>query len=472
MIILGTNSVKDTGYDVANSLRFNSGSSDYLTRTFGTPTSSQKWTLSFWVKRCKLSSTEFFFNCDGGNEEDRLQLNSANALQWFEQDSSGGTVAELVTTQLFRDVSAWYHIVIARDSTQGTASNRIKIYVNGNQVTSFSTATYPSQNDSSRFNTAVAHEIGARNAGTFVNLYMSEVTFIDGSQLDATSFGEFDEDSGIFKPIDVSGLTFGDNGFYLDFENSGALGADVSGNTNNFTVNNLTAIDQTTDTPTNNFATLNFLTKNNGTALSNGNLTATGTDGGINGTVGSGTLGIPSSGKWYYEIKVTNIVSSSYPRSGLISVDDTQFGRLLNAEPGTPGYTTNQIGFFANGQKYYNNSASSFGSSLSNNNIVQWYVDMDNGAVYVGINDTVQNSGNPSSGASKTGAIWTFTAGTYTALMPATSDYNGSVQNFNFGSPSFAISSGNTDGNGYGNFEYAVPSGYYSLNTKNLAEYG
>ena len=472
MIILGTNSVKDTGYDVANSLRFNSGSSDYLTRTFGTPTSSQKWTLSFWVKRCKLSSTEFLFNTDGGNEEDRLQLQSANTLQWFEQDSSGGTVAELVTTQLFRDVSAWYHIVIARDSTQGTASNRIKIYVNGNQVTSFSTATYPSQNDSSRFNTAVAHEIGARNAGTFVNLYMSEVTFIDGSQLDATSFGEFDEDSGIFKPIDVSGLTFGDNGFYLDFENSGALGADVSGNTNNFTVNNLTAIDQSTDTCTNNFATLNFLTKNNDTALSNGNLTATGTDGGINGTVGSGTLGIPSSGKWYYEIKVTNIVSSSYPRSGLISVDDTQFGRLLNAEPGTPGYTTNQIGFFANGQKYYNNSASSFGSSLSNNNIVQWYVDMDNGAVYVGINDTVQNSGNPSSGASKTGAIWTFTAGTYTALMPATSDYNGTVQNFNFGSPSYAISSGNTDGNSKGNFEYSVPSGYYSLCTANLAEFG
>ena len=472
MIILGTNSIKDTGFNVANSLRFNSGSSDSLTRTPSSASNRKTFTYSSWVKRSILTSGDqaiFNAHTDAQNQVD-IYFTPTDIMQCTIRISNYG--ANLVTNRKFRDVSAWYHIVLAVDTTQGTAANRMKLYVNGVQETSFSEAGYPNQDTDTAANNDVEHRIGDSNLETFFNGYIAEAVLIDGQQLDATSFGEFDEDSGIWKPIDVSGLTFGTNGFYLDFENSGALGADVSGNTNNFTVNNLTAIDQSTDTCTNNFATLNSLTKNNDTALSNGNLTATGTSSGINGTVGSGTIGIPSSGKWYYEIKVTNVVSSSYPRSGLISVDDTQFGRLLNAEPGTPGYTTNQIGFFANGQKYYNNSASSFGSSLSNNNIVQWYVDMDNGAVYVGINDTVQNSGNPSSGASKTGAIWTFTAGTYTALMPATSDYNGTVQNFNFGSPSFAISSGNTDGNGYGNFEYAVPSGYYSLNTKNLSEFG
>jgi len=203
-IIIPANSAVGGGFEVANSLRFNSGSSDYLNRTFGTPTSSQTWTLSFWIKRCKIgSATEFVFNTDGGNEEDRLQFSSSDTLTWFEQNSGGGTVAELTTSQKFRDVSAWYHIVVARDSTQGTASNRIKLYVNGSQVTALGTATYPSQNDSSRFNTAVAHEIGARNAGTFVNLYMSEVTFIDGLQLGADSFGEFDGDSEIWKPIEM-----------------------------------------------------------------------------------------------------------------------------------------------------------------------------------------------------------------------------------------------------------------------------
>mgnify|MGYP003634281488 FL=1 len=469
MIILGTNSVKDTGYDVANSVRLD-GTSAYLTRTPSSAGNRQKWTWSGWVKRSSnFAAQQTLFGVSASSSTYHLLYFSGNDTITHNYQ---GTYIE--TNAKYRDPSAFYHIVLAVDTTQATDTNRIKLYVNGTQVTSFSASGYPSQNTEMNINNTVQHDVANSGASYnhYINGYMAEVCFINNQQLDPTSFGEFDEDSGIWKPIDVSGLTFGTNGFYLDFEDSAALGDDVSGNGNDFTVNNLTAIDQSTDTCTNNFATLNSLTKNNDTALSNGNLTATGTSSGINGTVGSGTIGIPSSGKWYYEIKVTNVVSSSYPRSGLISVDDTQFGRLLNADAGTPGYTTNSVGFFANGQKYYNNSASSFGSSLSNNDIVQWYVDMDNGAVYVGINDTVQNSGNPSSGASKTGAIWTFTAGTYTALMPATSDYNGSVQNFNFGSPPFAISSGNADGNGYGNMEYAIPSGYYVLNTKNLAEFG
>ena len=461
MIILGTNSIKDTGFNVDNSLRFNSGSSDYLTRTFGTPTSSQKWTLSFWVKRCKLGSTEFVFNTDGGNEEDRLQFNSGDTLTWYEQNSSAGTDAELTTSQVFRDVSAWYHIVLARDSTQGTASNRIKLYVNGSQVTALGAATYPSQNDSSRWNTAVAHEIGARNGGTFVNLYMAEVCFIDGSQLAADQFGEFDEDSGIWKPIDVSGLTFGNNGFYLDFEDSSALGNDVSGNDNDFTVNNLTAIDQSTDTCTNNFATLNPLISigsdsGNAQVLSQGNLTVAGNQ--ASWCHSRGTFGA-SSGKWYWEAKLTGTMGNV--NIGVSNAGTNMFG-------GTVQSLSGNTSIYGDGQ--YNINGSITGSqspTFSSGDICGVALNMDDNTVSFYKNGTILSWGTNLAISGGTDDVW----------LPASAVYKSDgasspVIEFNFGSPPYAISSGNTDGDGYGNFEYAVPSGYYALNTKNLAEYG
>ena len=459
MIILGTNSIKDTGFNVDNSLRFNSGSSDYLTRTFGTPTSSQKWTLSFWVKRCKLGSTEFVFNTDGGNEEDRLQFNSGDTLTWYEQNSSAGTDAELTTSQVFRDVSAWYHIVLARDSTQGTASNRIKLYVNGSQVTALGAATYPSQNDSSRFNTAVAHEIGARNGGTFVNLYMAEVCFIDGQQLDPTSFGEFDEDSGIWKPIDVSGLTFNNNGFYLDFEDSSALGNDVSGNNNDFTVNNLTAIDQSTDTCTNNFATFNSLISTKGQTFSEGNLQVATTV--SNKTGGSSTIGM-SSGKWFAEFKI-----SAYNNNRTI-IGITSNPSELDRTDVDPGSLNYGSGIYFDGRIYVNTSVVTTVSATTLNDIIGVALNLDDNNILYYINGVVQNSGTP---ISITASSSTDTGNYFFSIGDRSTSSYGTVQ-ANFGSPPFAISSGNTDGNGYGNFEYAVPSGYYSLNSKNLAEYG
>jgi len=467
--ILGANTLSG-GFDVANSLRFNSGSSDYLTRTFGTPTSSQKWTLSFWIKRCKIgSANEFIFNTDGGNEEDRLSFNgSGDTLTWYEQNSSGGTVAELTTSQSFRDPSAWYHIVLARDSTQGTASNRIKLYVNGSQVTALGTATYPSQNDSSRFNTAVAHEIGARNAGTFVNLYMSEVTFIDGLQLAADSFGEFDSDSGIWRPIDVSDLTFGDNGFYLDFEDSSALGDDVSGNDNDFTVNNLTAVDQSTDTCTNNFATLNpLIVTAYGSELSNGNLDCVQSD--VRGRFHNVTTIGASSGKYYAEIKLTG--GSNHVLGVATDASFTYASTLLTSgfnylgQSGTLSYSY----YVADGTVYVNGTNSAHGATLTTNDILGIYLDLDNHKLYFSKNGTLQSS----TGIDiPTGYDYFFGVGDL-----GTGD-SGEVS-CNFGSPSYAISSSNTDDNGYGNFEYSpnitgdsVAKKFYSLNTKNLAEYG
>jgi len=462
-IIIPANSAVGGGFDVANSLRFNSGSSDYLNRTFGTPTSSQTWTLSFWIKRCKIgSATEFVFNTDGGNEEDRLQFSSSDTLTWFEQNSSGGTVAELTTSQKFRDVSAWYHIVVARDSTQGTSSNRIKLYVNGSQVTALGTATYPSQNDSSRWNTGVAHEIGARNGGTFVNLYMSEVVFIDGQQLAPTSFGEVDSDSGIWKPKNVSGLTFGNNGFYLDFKDSSSLGNDSVGS-NNWTANNFTAIDQTTDTCTNNFATLNPLIPFGGT-FSEGNLQHTRSSSGYRSAVSS--IGAKT-GKWYVEIKSPDNENIGV---GVIN-GDASSGLYMSGSEQFLGQHSYDAGYYFNGILYVGNSSQSGSwTSYTSNDIIGIALDADNGYVYFSKNGSFVNSGNPASGASGTGGYALSGIGSGGTYFIGCSTGNNSEHYVNFGNSIFSISSGNADGNGHGNFEYTVPSNYFALCTKNLAE--
>ena len=467
-----------TPYEVANSCRFDSGSSDRLTRTFGTPTSSQKWTLSFWIKRCALGSTEFYFNTDGGNEEDRLQFDSGDTLTWFEQNTSGGTVAELTTSQVFRDVSAWYHIVVARDSTQSTASNRIKLYVNGSQVTALGTSTYPSQNDSSRFNTAVSHEIGARNNGTFIDAYLAEIVFIDGQQLDQTSFGEFDSDSpNIWKPIDVSGLTFGNNGFHLDFEDSSALGNDVSGNDNDFSVSNLTAIDQTTDTCTNNFATINSLSIHPSSTftISEGNLqfaTSSSTRG-----YWISTFGV-SSGKWYWEYKVTN----NQARTDVGIAGAPAAG---NNDPESGVHDNVTVYLTINGQVNINSNSSTDNfynqATSSNNIIIGTALDLDSSPNTIAFSidgEWVTGSGTKSTTFSSATKINSFTnvASTVNGVYHFIAGDDGGEQDIggqaNFGNPPFSISSGNSDGNGYGNFEYSVPSGYFSLCTKNLAEYG
>ncbi len=471
-LILGTNSIKDTGYDVANSLRFNDGSSDYLNRTLGSDGNRQKWTWSGWVKRSVFTSSQMLFGCKSGNISASLNFKD-NQLRFLDYDD-GSFGSQLKTNRLFRDVSAWYHIVVAYDTTQGTASNRIKFYVNGVQETSFATSTYPSVNFNGYINESdYTHYVGSEDGSqNFFDGYMAEVCFINDQQLDATSFGEFD-DSGIWKPIDVSGLTFGTNGFYLEFkqsgtsQNSSGLGADTSGNDNHFAVNNLTAVDQSTDTCTNNFATMNPLANfySNHT-FAEGNLkTLSSTTSGDQSPVFS-NIGV-SSGKWYVEVKLVQ-ESTAYSLIGIgatqITDDDQGFGSLSNQHiyNGETGAITGQ----------------SAGSTYTDGDIVGIAVDLDNNKLYFSKNGTFQNSGDPTSGATGTGAS-SITAASSTGLGfyffgcgDIAGDSPQAIWEWNFGSPPYAISSGNTDGNGYGNFEYAVPSGYFSLNTKNLAEYG
>jgi len=466
-LILPSNSISAGGYEVDNSLRFDDGSSDSLTRTQGTPTNADICTFSVWFKLgADVTSNDIsifqeyvdVFNFFGISKKDN------GRLQVFQFDGGSFNI-NVQPSRLFRDHSAWYHVVVAYDSSQSTASDRVKIYVNGIQETSFSASTYPAQNLDNRFNSSgKSIKIGTQNSNQYWDGYMAETVFIDGTALDPTSFGEFDEDTGIWKPIDVSGLTFGTNGFYLDFENSGSLGADVSGNGNNFTVNNLTSIDQTTDTPTNNFATLNRLNfpTSNAPTFSDGNLTTTTGAGNFGGT---STLGA-SQGKYYAEFKfVTNNSGGMFVGITADPSEDARNNRYV-------GQSSLSYSYIQDGQKYNNSSGSAYGDSFTTGDIIGVAIDLDNDALYFSKNGTFQNSGDPTSGATKTGAISITSGYDYFFSLSDGSNPDTSVYSCNFGSPPYSISSGNSDGAGFGQFEYAPPSGYLALCTKNLATDG
>ena len=469
-LILGTNSIKDTGYDVDNSLRFESSSTDHLSRSkSSSETSTTIGTFSFWVKRCETGATTPIYSNEVEDGNNRGYFTYINTDNFYVNNSvSGQSDRVLSTTQKFRDLSAWSHFVVAFDTNQGTASNRVKIYHNGNQITAFGTAVYPNQNENLKIleggqtNKELVGKIyGADNS----RMYLAEFHHIDGQALTPTDFGEFDEDSGIWKPIDVSGLTFGNNGFYLPFENSGALGQDDSGNGNNFTVNNLTSIDQTTDTCTNNFATLNPLIPIGGT-FSEGNLQHTRSSAGYRSAVSS--IGV-SSGKWYVEIKSPD---SENIGVGVINGDNSS-GLYMSGSEQFLGQHSYDVGYYFNGVLYVGNSSQSGSwTSYTSNDIIGIAIDVDNGFVYFSKNGTFVNSGDPTSGATGTGGYNLSGIGSNGTYFIGCSTGNNSEHYVNFGNPIFTISSGNSDGNGYGNMEFAVPSGYYVLNSKNLAEYG
>ena len=455
MIILGTNSIKDTGFDVANSCRFNSASDDYLNRTPSSSGNRKTWTFSTWFKKCKLGVQQRLFSVQESGDE-RLGLYFSTSDQIVGELRFGGEGGTgLYTTQLFRDMSAWYHVVWSVDTTQSTNTNRAKLYINGEQITSFSESGYPTQNANTATNYTVEHRIG-KSVGFNNPLdgYMAETVLIDGQALDPTSFGEFDEDSGIWKPIDVSGLTFGTNGFYLDFEDSSALGNDAAGS-NNFTVNNLTAIDSVSDVPTNNFATLNPLTSFAGT-FEEGNLKTTGSDDTVS------TIGL-TSGKWYWEAQRTNTSNQAhfgigcsngfFSATSVVSNGDYVYIRG-DATYGTASRVGGITSIGSNGGTP---------ATFTTGDILSFSLDLDSATKNITIKKN--NGGTPlvDTDFSYDGSIPIFV---YSRMN------SGVGASFNFGNPATTISSGNSDGNGYGNMEYSIPSGYYVLNSKNLAEYG
>jgi hypothetical protein len=443
--------------NIDNSCRFEDDSNDYLVKTFVTPTNQYLYTISMWVKRSLLGSNQTLFGVgDDGSNNATLKFTSDDQIQIYDH-ISGVDKLQKKTNMLFRDTSAWYHIFVSSDRSISSPSTQI--YINGVQVTSFAANTEYSQNDSGKFNTAVNHYLGVyTNNSEKLSGYIAEAVFVDGLALAHTDFGETDSTTGIWKPKKIGKLgDVGNNTFYLDFKDSSSLGNDASGKNNDFTATNLTSIDQSTDTCVENFCTWNplYIRQTIKPAYSEGNLDVLHDNSSFN----EGAIGTISSdsGKWYAEFKVEAVGGNC--NLGIIDIDNTTATDTLN------------VGFIykSDGNKRVSGSDSSYGDSYTTNDIIGMAMDLDNSKVYFSKNGTFQNSGDPTSGSTGTGAI-SITAGKFYTWF--SSNYqNGSIV-MNAGSPSFAISSGNSDANGFGNFEYSVPSGYYALNTTNLNTYG
>jgi len=471
-IIIPANTLAAGGFDVDNSVRFNDGDSAYMHKTAAAG-NRRTFTFSTWFKRGQLGTNQQLFNSysaanAGGFAYMQLEAIESGVVGDRISLEVYGTIL-LKTTQVLRDPSSWYHLVIAVDTTSGTANNRCRMYLNGTEITDFVTRNNPDQNFDFAFNqNNIDMYLGSNNyggnKGNYFDGYMAEVVWIDGTQYAATDFGEFDEDSNIWKPLEsVSDLTFGTNGFYLDFKASGNLGNDANGGTD-LTEVNLAATDQSTDTCTNNFTLWNALNQQSSISYSEGNTTFINSSGG--NRMAFSNFGV-TAGKWYAELKVG--VVHNHMRLG---VADISF-----YIPVTNAYSTNlpnSISYANDNPIYIGGSSQGDFGSFTTDDIISIVMDMDNGFVYFAKNGTYLNSGDPTSGSDGTGgfAIPNYTTKTYCFLG---SSYDGGTDATvlaNFGSPSYSESGGETDGNGYGNFAHAVPSGYFSLNTKNLAENG
>jgi hypothetical protein len=435
----------------------------YFNRTPASAGNRRTWTYSAWFKRAThsvrnalIGSTDTS-NSGGGGGGFGIRFDDDNGR--IVAFAEGAVSFYLVTTQIFRDLNAWYHIVFSVDTTQATASNRFKIYVNGEQLTVFNSATYMPQNFQFQWNTTSVQYIGAYNDGGISyhnNGSMASIYSIDGQALTPSSFGQTDATTGIWKPKSYSG-SYGTNGFFLKFENSASLGTDSSGNGNNFTVNGTPT--QTVDTPSNVFCTLNAIQSGSSiSTLTNGNLTA-----GTNDNKGvAGTLGV-NKGKWYWEIK--NSGTQTNQRFGVSNRANEQDG---DASP--TGDTANVRSYVGlNYQKNYSASSGTTNTSFvgTNGAIFGFALDLDNGTLGRYVNGTLIST-DTTLPSNNSVTFFPFTFVTYNAG-------NWNLAQFNFGNGYFgstAISSPFSDGAGLGKFQYQPPTGYYSLCTKNINIYG
>ena len=423
----------------------------YLSKTYSQDAGARKiFTVSAWVKRSKLGTNQdcvSAFRSSDGFQTDVIRFQSSDAFQFYAHTTNSSGNAQLTTNRLFRDVNSWYHIVVRVDTTQSTSSDRIRLYVNGEQETSFSTANYMSQNGEIVWGigSGVSHQIGAVGGSNNFKGLMTHIHYCDGQSLAPTSFGSTDNTTGIWKPITNPSVTYGTNGFFLNFEDSSNFGDDTSGNGNDYTLTTGT-ITQTIDTPSNIFATLNPLQYTGATVpnhtFSNGNLSvSTTTTSGADSNV-FGTLGV-SQGKWYYEYKFT--------------------GGNTGMAAGWRGEDGDRMAYYSgNGYKYDESGSSAYGASYTTNDIIGVAADLDNGNLTFYKNGTSQG---------EITNAFTLADGQY--YQPFLWDGSGSLYitcDVNFGNGYFgttAVSSAGTNA-GIGTFEYDVPSGYKALCTKNI----
>ena len=464
-----------SGYEVANSGRFNSADSAYLSRTMETATNRKKCTLSAWLKKTNIASNSTIFG-GGDSVVNSAFLNFNASDQLFLQSATSDSADwGLDTDAVFRDSSAWYHVVAKIDTTQSTSTDRVKIYVNGTLQTV--TGSYPSQDYDMQWSRSGEVQLVGKypSAGIYYEGYMAEFHYVDGTAYAVSEFGEYDDDSPtIWKPKKVTGLTYGNQGFNLNFENSSELGTDVSGNSNTFSENNLDATDQATDTPTNNFCTMNSVDTNSNFTISEGNCKLAWSAAGTNFGATKATMGV-SAGKRYWEVKYTYGNAGQFGFFDVNDIDTTNSTDIFSAAGNSTFEglawridSSNNIKECANGQ------TTDTTDDFSSGNILGIAFDADNGKIYAYQNGTEITGQNIGAGTSLMTAV---TVSDFYLPFISNGDGGGGTKTgtseVNFGGcPAFSISSGNTDANGYGNFEYAPPSGYLALCTKNLGSDG
>jgi hypothetical protein len=441
--------------------------SAYLYKTLGTPTSTKKYTFSTWVKRAMESTEEVLISAGtSGSNGDFLVFRSTDQLEW--QMYHGTNTGILKTDRLFRDPAAWYHIVIAYDSANVTAGDRMKMYVNGVEETSFATDTNPPQDTVSYINSAVQNNIGYDTYGLATSAYfggvLAHTQLCDGQAYAASDFGETDSTSGIWVAKTSPSVTYGNNGFFLKYQDTASFGDDSSGNTNDFTMSG--TITQTKDTPDDNFCTINPLSagaiNGAGTPLTNGNTRIA--DGDTNWRTALGTI-VDDQGKYYWEVKIDGSQTNWW--LGILDARQVVKGEYKLTTK-SRGY-----GVTSNGDKGNNNSEVSWATAtIAQNDIVSIAVDMDNGKIYFGHNGTWLESGDPTSGSTGTGSAYDITTGC--CYLPAFTVYDtNSILAANMGNGYFgttAVSSAGTNASGIGTFEYDVPTGYTAVSTLGLME--
>jgi len=448
-----------TGYDIDNSVKFEPDNSEFMYFT-STQTGSDIYSMAFsvWLKRTELGTTQtIMLFGNGGSASTRLDItfDTSDRLQ-----VAGISTTYRLTTQVFRDTSAWYHLFFQFDTTQATANDRIKIWVNGNliDISDFTTVNDPAEDAVLGFNRNYKNVLGARQLiDTSISQlfagYIAQVYSSGGTPPSVTDFGEFDTDTGIWKPIDISGISPPDsvNGFFLDFTDSSDLGNDASGNSNDFTLNNITSADQATDTPTNNFCTLNpLIYYGYPTTISEGAVKGVDNSAGLGGA--AGTIAV-NSGKWYWEFKT----SASTTIMGIQDIEaETGIADNAHETPYTMGvYLLGQYNYAFDPTQRNDGSTSGLGFDADRRYAVALNLDDDEITYY--------QNGSSAGTFSLDGLI-----GLYVRPFASCA---GTLQ-WNFGGYTTMGSYSNSDANGYGNFEYAPPSGYYALCSKNLAEFG
>ena len=433
------------------------------------------FTISFWTKRGLPSGIKQYLfeagNSDADNDRFTIRFGTGDSLDI--QTSA----TYLVTNRKFRDTAAWYHIVVKVDTTEGTAANRMKLYVNGVEETSFATDNRANINQNFDFsvNNTEIHNIGSSEIeGLYGSGYIAEWVQLDGTASAPTAFGEFDSDSGIWKPIDVSELTFGTNGFYLDFKDASDLGKDANGGTD-FTLVNIAAADQSTDSPTNNFATINPLggLGMGGTPFKfpNGSTEIKRDGDDTGGWVCVVSTMAVNQGKWYAEFEV--LESPSLTMYGYTTVAYLEGGSGLNFPHFYLGTTTASTGYYSNGNGandaiYDSNSYPSTGVQSSAGTVISVALDCDNNKIHFANNGTYTNSSNPVNNTNGFPVVDDYVYFAHSSYGGGSKTYKTNLGGYTTDTPS----SGASDANGYGTFEYAPPSGYYALCTKNLEEFG